>query len=248
MASWPILSLVTFLPLVGALFCLVVQRAQGGRRPQLPQRRADHLAGDLPGLAAAVGALRSDQGRLPVRGEARLGAGAQHRLPHGHRRHLAVLRPAVDPADADLHPGELGSRPGAGQGIHGRVPGARDLHGRHVLRARSRAVLRLLRGRADPDVPDHRRVGRQAARLRGLQVLPLHAARLGADAAGDHRDLLADRHHRPADGDGEAAACRSSGSSGCGSPSSPPSRSRCRCGRSIPGCPTPTSRRRPRAR
>ena len=51
-----------------------------------------------------------------------------------------------------------------------------------------------------------------------------------------------------ADRDREAAACRSSGSSGCGSPSSPPSRSRCRCGRSIPGCPTPTSRRRRRAR
>ena len=35
---------------------------------------------------------------------------------------------------------------------------------------------------------------------------------------------------------------------GCGSPSSPASRSRCRCGRSTPGCPTRTSRRRPRAR
>ncbi len=35
---------------------------------------------------------------------------------------------------------------------------------------------------------------------------------------------------------------------GCGSPSSPPSRSRCRCGRSTPGCPTRTSRRRPRGR
>ena len=30
MSSWPILSLVTFLPLVGALFCLVVR---GRRRP-----------------------------------------------------------------------------------------------------------------------------------------------------------------------------------------------------------------------
>src|SRR5258706_301621 len=42
--------------------------------------------------------------------------------------------------------------------------------------------------------------------------------------------------------------CPSSGSSGCGWPSSPPLPSRCRCGRSIPGCPTPTSRRRRRAR
>src|SRR5476649_1820276 len=32
----------------------------------------------------------------------------------------------------------------------------------------------------------------------------LYAAGLGADAAGDHRHLLADRHDRPADSDGEA--------------------------------------------
>ncbi len=36
--------------------------------------------------------------------------------------------------------------------------------------------------------------------------------------------------------------------SGCSSPSWSPSRSRCRCGRCIPGCRTPTSRRRPAAR
>ena len=96
---------------------------------------------------------------------------------------------------------------GPRQGVHGRLPGPRDLHGRHVLRARPRAVLRLLRGRADPDVPDHRRLGRPAARLCRLQVLPLHAARLGPDAAGDPRHLLAARHHRPPDrGDGAPAA------------------------------------------
>jgi hypothetical protein len=49
-------------------------------------------------------------------------------------------------------------------------------------RARRRAVLRLLRGLADPDVHHHRRLGRTEPGLRGLQVLPLHAARLAADA------------------------------------------------------------------
>ena len=44
------------------------------------------------------------------------------------------------------------------------------------------AVLRLLRSDADPDVPHHRRLGRPEPRLRGVQVLPLHAARLAADA------------------------------------------------------------------
>ena len=46
------------------------------------------------------------------------------------------------------------------------------------------AVLRVLRGHADPDVHHHRRLGRAEPRLRGLQVLPVHAGRLAADAGG----------------------------------------------------------------
>ena len=56
-----------------------------------------------------------------------------------------------------------------------------------------------------------------------LQVLPLHAARLGADAARHHGDVLAGRHDRhpdAADAQFPGRACRP----GCGSPSSPPSR------------------------
>jgi NADH-quinone oxidoreductase subunit M len=44
-------------------------------------------------------------------------------------------------------------------------------------------------GRPDPDVPHHRHLGRAAPGLRGLQVLPLHAARLGADAARHDGDV-----------------------------------------------------------
>ena len=114
-------------------------------------------------------------------------------------------------------------------------------------RARSVAVLSVLRGRPDPDVPHHRRLGRQAARLRGVQVLPLHAARLAADAARDHGDVLV-RQARPTSPccctRNSRPACRN----GCGWRSSPRSRSRCRCGRSTPGCPTRMSRRRPPAR
>ena len=62
-------------------------------------------------------------------------------------------------------------------------------------------VLPVLRGRPHPDVPDHRRVGRAAPRLCELQVLPLHAARLGADAARHHGDVLAGRHDRHPDAD-----------------------------------------------
>ena len=108
----------------------------------------------------------------------------------------------------------------AREGVHDRLPGARDADDRRVLRAGSRAVLPVLRGRPDPDVPDHRRVGRQAARVCELQVLPLHAAGLGADAARHDGDVLARRHHRhpdAADPQVPATTC----SSGCGWPSSP---------------------------
>ena len=40
------------------------------------------------------------------------GCRLRHRLPHGRRRHLGAVRAAVDPADADLHPGQLGGDPG----------------------------------------------------------------------------------------------------------------------------------------
>ena len=51
-------------------------------------------------------------------------------------------------------------------------------------------------GDPDPDVPDHRHLGRAAPDLRRLQVLPLHAARLGAVPGRDPGDVPADRHDR----------------------------------------------------
>ena len=124
---------------------------------------------------------------------------------------------------AVLHRRELGLDRDPRQGIHDRVPGARDADDRHLLGARSRAVLPVLRGRPDPDVPDHRRLGRPAARLCELQVLPLHAARLGADAARHHGDVLEGRHDRHSDADAVRLPARIA-DLGRGSPSSPRSR------------------------
>ena len=84
-------------------------------------------------------------------------------------------------------------------------------------------------------------------RVRGAQVLPLHAAGLAADAGGADLpvqrvgDLLDPRVVPRA---AVAARCRSC----CSSRSSCRSRSRCRCGRCTPGCRMRTSRRRPAAR
>ncbi len=89
--------------------------------------------------------------------------------------------------------------------------------------------------------------GGARANLRQLQILPLHPARLGADAGRDavdgelrrhDRHPQAARHQLPARG-ADLAVARLLRLA---------SRSRCRCGRSTPGFPTPTSRRRPPAR
>src|SRR3546814_2068118 len=80
--------------------------------------------------------------------------------------------------------------------IYGGVPRDRTADDRHLRGARSVPVLHLLRRWPHSDVPDHRRVGRREPRLRGVQVLPLHAARIGADADRDAVDEQRGRHHR----------------------------------------------------
>ena len=197
MTSWPILSVVTFLPIAGALFIAFLRDDEAGLRNArwvALWTTLTHLR-DLadPGLA-----FRSKLGRFPIPGKAAV-ARRRHHLRHGGRRHFAAVRDPDHRADADLDPGELDRHPAPGARIHDRLPGARDADGRHLLRARPGAVLYLLRGRPDPDVPDHRRVGRSAPGLCELQVLSLHAARLGADAARHHGDVLGGRHHRHPD-------------------------------------------------
>ncbi len=245
MTSWPILSVVTFLPLAGALFIAFAERGRG-RRAQCALGGAVDDADHVCHFADPAVAVRSELGGFSVPRKAAL-ARRRHQLFDGRRRHFAAVRDPDHGADADLHPGELDGDPAPRARIHDRVPGARNADGRHLLRARPGAVLSVLRRRPHPDVPDHRRLGRPAPGLCQLQVLPLHAARLGADAARHHGDVLGCRHHRYPDAAAPrlpAHRCRP----GPGSRSSPRSRSRCRCGRSIPGCPTPMSRRRPPAR
>ena len=51
-------------------------------------------------------------------------------------------------------------------------------------------------GWSDSDVPHHRRMGRSAARLRRVQILPLHFHRLRLDAARHYGDLFDGRNNR----------------------------------------------------
>ena len=113
---------------------------------------------------------------------------------------------------------------------------------RRVRRPGSPALLRLLRGDADPALRADRRLGRRRAARRDDQVHRLHDGGLAPDARRHHRarargGLL--RHVEP-----RAASTTSGSSSG----SWPRSSSRRRSSRSTAGCPTRTARRPPRSR
>jgi hypothetical protein len=76
------------------------------------------------------------------------------------------------------------------------------------FRARRPAVLRVLRSHADPDVHHHRHLGRPAPRLCGVQVLPLHAARLAADAGGADLPVLSSPAAASTSWPGTSCRCR----------------------------------------
>ena len=85
----------------------------------------------------------------------------------------------LDPADHGSQlPGddrELEHRPVRARLLHP-VPAPGNRHARHVLRAGLLPVLHLLGSDAAADVLPDRRLGRSAPRVRGHQVLPVHAA------------------------------------------------------------------------
>ena len=126
----------------------------------------------------AVGPIRSDRRPASSSSSRRSGCRTFHIAYHLGIDGISLFFVLLSTLpDADLHRCRAGSSiTRAGQGIHDRLPGPRDDDGRHVLRARFRRLLHVLRGRADPDVPHHRRLGRAAAGLFRVQVLPLHAA------------------------------------------------------------------------
>ena len=91
MSSWPILSITTFLPVLGVLFILTLNGDDDDGEAQRALGRAVDHARHLRGVADAGVALRSGLAGIPVRREAAL-ARRHHRLSHGRRRHLAAVR------------------------------------------------------------------------------------------------------------------------------------------------------------
>ena len=202
MSDWPLLSLVIFLPLAGAAFIMLIRG-----EPEVVAQNARAVALWTSGITFLLSLLifaNFDPAtpRFPAGRAGRVVRRLQHQLPRRRRRHLAVVRDPQHPAHAALRDQLLVLDPDPHQGVHGRVPDHGHLHGRRVLRPRHGAVLHVLRGHPDPDVPDHRHLGRAEPGLLGLQVLPLHAFGLGAVPGRDPGAVLPRGHHRHPDADG----------------------------------------------
>ncbi len=182
--GFPLLSVITFLPLAGVLLILLFARG----KPQV--YKVISLVVTLAAFALSVWMLFAFKTKLPghaVRRDGHLDRAAEHQVRHGRGRHRRAARVPHHAARRDRHHRQLALRQGPRGGLLHLAAAAPGGHGRRVLRHRPLPLLRVLGGHAHPDVLHHRRVGRPAARLRGDQVLPVHAHRQPAHAAGDHR-------------------------------------------------------------
>ena len=174
-----LLSLAIWVPILGALLVLAIGSE---RRDARALAGAGRRRGRLPRHDPALYRLRPDAGRHAVRRTGALDPALQRQLFPRRGRHFGAVHPAQQLHHRAGGAGRLGGDRGKGGAVHGRLPDHVGPDERHLQRPRRGAVLRLLRGLADPDVHHHRRLGRAEPRLCGLQVLPLHAARLAADA------------------------------------------------------------------
>ena len=157
-SSIPILTLVTFLPLIGALVVAVAPERYA-RRP-----RAGDRARDVDPVAAAphrVHLRRRPRPALPVRRRGAVDPGVRDPVQARRRRALADPRRPDDDAVVDRDPVLVRPDQGPHQALHDVVPHPRGRPHRGLRRARPVPLLHLLGDRPRPDVPDHRDLGRR---------------------------------------------------------------------------------------
>ena len=103
---------------------------RGDRRTQRAGDGAVDLTDHLCAVDPAVDRFQHQDRRLPVRRNGRMDSVLQHSLQDGGGRHLGAFRAAVDVPHAALRARLVARHHRARQGIHDRVPGARDADGR----------------------------------------------------------------------------------------------------------------------
>ena len=180
--SWA-LTLTVLIPAVGAVVLMLIPRAEEELIKWVALDRDTRHLRDHDRHRVA---LQVQQGHpAAVRRQQALDRRHQQPLPRGDRRHLAADAGAVGVHHVPVRHLLVEPLPRAAQpeGVPGADPDPRDRDERHVHRPGPDPLLRVLRDRAAADVLHDRRLGRPQPRVRVDQVLPVHAVRLGADAA-----------------------------------------------------------------
>ena len=186
-----ILSIILFTPLVGALVLLFVPKENKDAIRWIANFFA--LAGPSGFAAAGADVLGAAlRARLQVhRGRAeQLDSLDRRGLRAGHRRHFVPADHAHHAAGMDLDSLVVDRDRESREGILHLVSGSADGHARRLHGARFLPLLRFLGSDAGADVPADRHLGRPAQALRRDQILPVHAGRFGADAAGHSVSVL----------------------------------------------------------
>ena len=192
-----ILSWLVWLPVAAGVVVLLL----GERRIVLGRWIA--LAATLATLGLCVPlwcGVRPHDAVAAVRRTRILDRCAERLVSPRHRRHRDAAHRADGLYDAARRDRRLVEHRQAAGAVLRLLPRDGRTHDRRVLRRRCAPFLRILGSDADPDVPDHRDLGRRAPRLRHHQVFPVHLPRLGPDARRAHlavprRRKLRDRRH-----------------------------------------------------
>ena len=171
------LSAAIWVPIISGIIVLALGNEQ---RATLSRWLA--LLGSLVGFAVTIPL----HGCAAVRRAQALDREPGHRVFARHRRPLGMAGAADGLHHLRGGHRRLGSHQGPRPSVPGGVPDPLRPDDRGVRGCRRHAVLRVLRGDADPDVHHHRGVGRPEPRVCSLQVLPLYLAGIAAHDGGDH--------------------------------------------------------------
>ena len=151
-----VLPLLLAVPLAGPVALLLLPPRLGRPDRGLARRRRRRRRPSASRSGRPRPTPETDETWVPALGAA---------LPPRRRRHLLAAGAAHRAADVALHglpaAGAARGRPAPRAGRA--AAAARGRHARHLRRARPAAVLRVLRGRAGPDVVRHRTLGRRRA-------------------------------------------------------------------------------------
>ena len=191
--TWPILSIVVWLPIFGGIAVMLL----GSERAPLAKQVA--LGTSIVTFVLSLPLwvhFDFDSAGMQFVESVRLDRALQRELRARRRRHLDAADPAHDVPHAVRRRRGLASHRDAAVAVLRRVPDSRRPHGRHVRRHRCAAVLRVLGSDARADVPHHRHMGRGAPRVRHREVLPLHVPGLRVHARGPHLYVPAGRRLR----------------------------------------------------